>query len=252
MLNIVRQSQIQGLMAIDSATARHLGPVERVWLDHSNRVVYVSGLSGYVPLAQVASIDQHALSTYGHVVVEVPEGLYHLDETMVCEAGGLPIGWVNDVLFDWHTGDVLAYILAGQIADSFGEPVVLVPDDVMALTTESLTLREGAQTRLKRQSEGLPHVLSEKSQQVQQLVRVIGDRLHHLIAPHDRPEVVHVKVREVSDEMAATGHHDHHTLQEATAYLHEQWDSLQQNIERSSHRAKAALDDAWHHLTGKH
>jgi hypothetical protein len=65
----------------------------------------------------------------------------------------------------------------------------------------------------------------------------------------DKPEVVRVKIKAVSDEIAASGHHDHHALTEAIDFLHDQWESLQHNISRARDRAKTALASAWKHLT---
>lgn len=251
MLNIVRRSQIQGLIAMDSSTISHLGEVEEVWLDATGKVTYLSGSAGYLPLEQVANISNTALSTYGRLDVDAPTNLRHLDQLEVQSSLGEPLGWVEDFLFDWHTGEIAAYILAGRLAESLGEYAVLYPEDVQEITVGHLVIREGAQDHLKPESEGLQGFLSEKSQQVQHLVKVIGDRVHHLISPQDRPEVVRVKVKAVSDEIAASNHHDHNALQEATAYLHEQWESLQESISRSGNRAKTALDSAWKHLTGK-
>jgi hypothetical protein len=62
---------------------------------------------------------------------------------------------------------------------------------------------------------------------------------------------VRVKIKTVSDELAASGEHDRHALKEATDYLHEQWHHLQQSISRAGSRTKAALDSAWRQLTGK-
>ncbi len=251
MLNIVRRSQIRGLMALDGSTLSHLGEVEEIWLDDAGRVAYLSGSAGYLPLGQVADVSNQALSTYGRLVMEAPADLQSLHQLAVHSALGEPLGWVEDFLFDWHTGEIVAYLLAGQIAESVGESVVLYPDDVAALTVEQIILQEGAEARLQPQSEGLKGFLSEKSQQVRHLVKMIGDRLHHLITPHDKPEVVRVKVKQVSDELATSGEHDHHALQEATSYLHEQWESLQHSISRAGERAKAAFDAAWKQLATK-
>ena len=251
MFNVVRRSQIQGLIAMDGSTISHLGEVEEVWLDETGKIVYLSGSVGYLPLEQVANISNKALSTYGRLIVDAPENLQTLSQLAVHSSMGEPLGWVEDFLFDWHTGEVAAYVLAGQIAESLGEYAVLYPEDVEEITIEHLIIRKGAEERLKPESEGLRGFLSEKSQQVQHLVKVIGDRVHHLISPHDHPEVVRVKVKDVSDEIAASGEHDHKALQEATTYLHEQWESLQESISRSGNRAKTALNSAWKHLTGK-
>jgi len=251
MLNVVRRSQVQGLIAMDSSTISHLGEIEEVWLDATGKVAYLAGSTGYLPLAQVSNISHQALSTYGRLVVDSPTDLQRLYQLVVQSSQGEPLGWVEDFLFNWHTGDIVAYILAGPLAESWGEPVVAYPEDVAEITLAYLQLDEGVQERLKPESEGLRGFLSEKSHQVQHLVKVMGDRLHHLITPHDKPEIVRVKVKQVSEELATSGEHDHHALQEATTYLHEQWESLQHSISRAGERAKVAFDAAWKHLTVK-
>lgn len=251
MLNIVRRSQIRGLIAMDGSTLAHLGSVEEVWLDQTGRVTFLSGSAGYLPLEQIAGVSQQALSTYGRLIVALPENLQPLYRRVVQSSLGEPLGWVEEFLFDWHTGDIAAYILAGQIAEALGESAVLYPDDVAEIAVDYVRMHEGAQDRLKPVSEGLRGYLTEKSHQVQHLVKVIGDRLHHLVSPHDSSDVVRVKVKQVSDELATSGDHDPKVLQEAAAFLHEQWESLQRSISRSSNRAQSALDNAWKHLTGK-
>ena len=116
------------------------------------------------------------------------------------------------------------------------------------IVVDRVILRAGGEAQLERE-EGLNGFLSEKSHQVRHLVRVMGDRLHDLVTPHDQPEVVRVKIKDVSNELAASGHHDHPTLQEATALLQEQWAHVQHTISRAGHRAKVALESAWRHLT---
>jgi sporulation protein YlmC with PRC-barrel domain len=251
MLNVVRCSQVQGLIALDGSTISYLGEIENVWLDNTGRVAYLSGNTGYLPLEQVANISNQAVSTYGHLIIDTPDHLQHLERIEVQSSGGDPLGWVEDFLFDWHTGEIAAYILAGQIAEPFGEPVTLYPEDVQQIAIEYLIIRDCAAEHLQPISEGLKGFLSEKSHQVQHLVKVIGDQLHDLVSPDDQPEVVHVKVKEVSDEIATTGDHDHNALQEATEFLHNQWENLQQNISRSSQRAQSALNSAWKNLITK-
>ena len=251
MINVVRYSQIVGLVTVDSSTSLRLGEVEEVWLDSSGRIAYLSGVAGYLPLEQVAGIGTSAVSTYGHLVVNAPMNLYRLHQLAVRSAVGEPLGWVEDYLFDWHTGEIVAYILAGEIADAFGERAVLLPKDVRAIASETLIIREDAKSRLSSEAEGLKGFLSEKSHQVRHLVQAIVDRLHDLISDRDRPEVVRVKIKMVSDELASSGEHDRHVLAEATDFLHEQWQHLRQSIGRAGSRAKVALDSAWKQLAGK-
>jgi uncharacterized protein YrrD len=249
MLNVVRYSQMVGLIVVDSTTSSRLGEVEDVWLDDSGRIAYISGVAGYLPLGQVARVGINTVSTYGQPTVSEPRHLHRLNRVVVQYVEGEPLGWIEDFLFDWHTGEITAYILAGAIADALGEPAILLPEDVEEIAAETVIIREGAKERLRREAEGFKGFLSEKSQQVKHLVQVMSDRLHDLIAPHDKPEVVRVKIKDVSDELATSGHHDHHMLKEATDFLHDQWGNLQHSISCASNRAKTALEFAWKQLT---
>jgi hypothetical protein len=253
MLNVVRRSQVHGLIAIDGATVTQLDRIEEVWLDSTGKVAYFSGSAGYLPLEQVADIGTTALSMYGRLMLEeAPIHLHSLARWDVQSSRGDPLGWIEDFLFDWHTGEVAAYILTGSISQPWGEPVAVLPEEVTAMTEGHLILNEGAQDQIKPATERLSGFLSEKSKQVQHLVSVFSERLHHLILPDDRPEVVRVKVNAVRDELAHSGeHHDYQALQEAADYLHEQWETLQQGISRSGSRAKAAVDAAWKYLREK-
>lgn len=251
MLATVRYSQIIGLIAVDSSTSSHLGEIEEVWFDRAGNIAYLSGSVGYFPLEQVSGVGTRAISTYGRFVVDAPIDLYRLHRQLVYSAGGEPVGWIEDFLFDWHTGKIVAYILAGKIAEELGGRAVLIPQEVRERSSEKVVMQEGAKERLKAESEGLKGFLSEKSQQVRHLVKEIADLLHHQIEPDEKPEVVRIKVKEASDELASAGESDLHALQEATEFLHAQWESLQQSINSAGSRAKAAFDSAWQHLTSK-
>ncbi|WP_414753982.1 photosystem reaction center subunit H [Anabaena sp. CCY 9910] len=252
MLNVVRRSQIIGWMAIDSSTANSLGELEEVWLDDSGRIAYFSGGETYLPVEKIAGVGMGAVSVYYPSVEDRPENLRCLHEITVESTLGEPLGWVEDFLFDWQTGKISAYIVAGEIADRFGSRSVLYPEDVEEIAIDKVIIREDVKHQLEAESEGLKGFFSEKSQQVQHLVHIIGvgvarrrHRLHHVISPSDKSEVVRVKIKEVSDEVAASTNHPHHALQEATEFLQEQWHSLQQSIARAGDRAKSSLDAAW-------
>lgn len=245
MLNVVRRSQIIGWIAIDSSTANSFGELEEVWLDDSGRIAYFSGGETYLPVEKIAGVGMGAVSVYYSPVEDTPENLRRLHEITVESTLGEKLGWVEDFLFDWQTGEIAAYIVAGKIAVPFGGRAVLYPEDVEEISTDKVIIREDVQDQLKGELEGLQGFLTEKSQQVQHLVNIIGDRLHHLISPSDKPEVVRVKIKEVSDEVATSTNHPHHALQEATEFLQEQWHSLQQSIARAGERAKSSLDAAW-------
>lgn len=245
MLNVVRRSQIIGWIAIDSSTANSFGEVEEVWLDDSGRIAYFSGGETYLPVEKIAGVGMGAVSIYYPPLMETPENLQRLHQITVESTLGENLGWVEDFLFDWQTGEIAAYIVAGEIAVPFGGRAVLYPEDVEEIAADKVIIGEDVREQLKGESEGLKGFLSEKSQQVQHLVHMIGDRLHHLITPNDKPEVVRVKIKEVSDEVAASTDRPHHVLEEATEFLQEQWHSLQQSIASAGERAKSALDAAW-------
>jgi len=251
MLNIIRYSQVIGLVAVDSSMNGHLGEVEEIWLDDAGRIKYFSSSEGYLPLEQVSGIGDRAVSTYGRLVMLRPGPLHRLHGLAVQSSMGEPLGRIDDFLFDWQTGQIAAYLLTGDIAAPFGGRAVLAPEDVREIVVERLTIRAGGEQQLTSEAGGLEGFLSEQSQQVRQLVRVMGDRLHDLITPEDRPEAVRVKIKQVSDELAGSDGNDRDALTAATQFLHDRWESLQQSISRTSHRTKAALESAWKQLTSK-
>ena len=121
MLSIIRYSQMIGLVAVDSSTAIHLGEVQDVWADEDECIVYLSCTQGYVPLVQVAGVSTQAVSTYGNLAISPPKTLRRLHQLAVHSSSHKPIGWVKDFLFDWHTGEIAAYVLAGNVAESIGD-----------------------------------------------------------------------------------------------------------------------------------
>lgn len=249
MLSVIRRSQVVGAIAIDSSTLTLLGKIEEVWLDGAHQVAYLSSRSGFVPLGQVADLDYHLLSTYGRLLVKPSSPLQPLYRLVIRSAAGEPLGWVEDFLFDWHTGEIVAYILAGQVVKKFGECAVLQPEDVAIISEKYLQLKGGAQNHLQPESIGIEGYLSEKSHEVQCLVKLFKARLSRLLTPSDRPEMLHAKITKVKDELAVSGQHNPHSLQEATAFLREHWESLQQYVNSSASRAKAALESAWRQIT---
>lgn len=249
MLNVIRYSQIIGLVAVDSSTTRHLGTVEDIWLDDAGRIAYLSSSEGYLPLEHISGIGDRAVSTYGQLVMLRPSHLHRVHGIAVWSAMGEQLGWIDDFLFDWQTGQVAAYLLAGEIAEPFGKRAVLYPEDVREIEIEGLTMRAGGEQRLTSEAEGIEGFLSEQSERVRQLVRIMSDRLEELIEPDDRPEAVRVKITAVSDELAGTERHDRHALAQATQFLHDRWESLQHSISRIGHRTKAALESAWKQTT---
>ena len=251
MMNVIRRSQIVGLIAIDGSTASKYDCIEEVWLDESGRVIYIGGSEGYTPIEQISMVGEDAVLSYSSSSFEPKNDLFHLNRMRVSYPTSDPFGWVEDFLFDWSTGEIAAYVIGGDIAEPFGGRAVLFPDDIETIDAEAIVVKEDAKDRLRSETEGLKGFISEKSQQVKHLVRKMGDRLSSLIHPQDEPEVVHVKIKEVSDELAESGKHDRDTLKEATEYLQNKWSDLQHSINRSSKRMQSALDSSWKKLTHK-
>lgn len=264
-MSVIRRSQLIGLMTMDGSTATKYDRVEEVWLDEDGRVVYLAGEEGYTPLEQVSVIGPDAVLTYSSNILmqslqrreppqraaslfEPTSNLRRLNRMQVSSSMSDPLGWVEDFLFDWETGDIAAYVLGGDIAEPFGGRAVLFPEDVEIIDAEAVIIKEGAKDHLQSEAEGLKGFLSEKSQQVKHLVKKMSNRLRSLVSAHDEPEVVRVKIREVSDELAA-GKHDKNALAEATEFVQDKWQDLQRSIERASKRTKSALDSAWKKLT---
>lgn len=250
MFNVIRRSQIVGLMAMDSSTATRYGSVEEVWIDDSGRVVYFASDAGYTPFEQVATIGPDALLTYSEVALTSPPSLRRLYRMAVRTPSlSTPLGWVEDFLFDWETGDIVAYILGGEIAAPFGGRAVLFPEDVDTIDAEAVVIKEDAKDRLKSESEGLKGFLSEKSQQVKNLVKRIGDRLAKLLSPQDSPEVVRLKIKEIGNELGQSGRHDKNALEEASEFLQDKWQDFQHSLSQTGKRMKRAIDAAWKELT---
>lgn len=253
MMNVIRRSQMIGLMAIDRSTATGYGRIDEVWVDESGRVSYFSSDQGYVPLEEVAVVGPDAVLSYSDLGLDMPHNSFrqlHRVPIRISRASD-PVGWIEDFLFDWETGDIVAYILEGDITSPFGDRAVLFPDDVEVIDTDAVVIREGGKDRLKSEAEGLKGFLSEKSQQVKHFVKRMRDRAQSLIKPDDKPETVRVKIKQVSDELTASGKHDHHAVRKATEFLQEQWQQLQHRAAKAGTRMKKAFDQAWQRLTKK-
>ena len=251
MMNVIRRSQIIGLMAMDGSTATEYDRIEEVWLDEQGRVVYLAGEREYTPLGQVSVIGPDAVLTYSSNFFEPPSNLLRLKQMRVNSPTSDLLGWVEDFLFDWETGDIAAYVLSGDIAESFGGRAVLYPDDIETIDAEAIVIKEEAKNRLKSEAEGLKGFISEKSQRVKHLVQKMINQLRDSIHPQDEPEVVHVRIQEVSDELADSGKHDRDELTEATKFLQDKWSDLQQSISRTRQRMNSALESSWKKLTHK-
>ncbi|MEM8829736.1 MAG: photosystem reaction center subunit H [Cyanobacteria bacterium P01_G01_bin.19] len=251
MMNVIRRSQIIGLITMDGSTASKYDCVEEVWLDESGRVVYLAGKEGYTPLEQISVVGSDAVLTYSDRLFEPPSNLLHLNQMQVSYPNSDPFGWIEDFLFDWSTGEITAYVLGGDIAKPFDGRAVLFPDDIETIDAEAITIKEEARNRIQSEVEGLKGFISEKSQQVKHLVQKMRGRLSSLIHPQDEPETIHIKIKEVSDELADSGKHDRDTLKEATEFLQDKWSELQHSIGQANRRMQTALDDSWQKLIHK-
>jgi len=248
MEQIVRRSQVVGLLAIDGSTATALGTVEEVWVDGQGRVRYFTSQQGYTPLEQISLIGPDALLTYSTVFDTPLTPISSLYRRTV-RIGNREVGWIEDFLFDWETGAIAAYILGGSIAEPWGGRAVLLPEDVEAIDVDAVVVKEDAPQRLQSEAEGLKNFWSEKSRQVKQLIQRMGDRLKALVSPQDPPEVVRVKVKQVRDELAKGGKFDLSLLDEAAEFLQQKWTTWQQRLSRAAQRMQAALQAAWEKLT---
>ncbi|MFS8802155.1 photosystem reaction center subunit H [Synechococcus sp. R6-5] len=248
MEQIIRRSQVVGLLALDGSTATALGTVEEIWVDPTGRVCYFTSQQGYTPLEQISLIGPDALLTYSTVFATPLTPISSLYRRTV-RIGNREVGWIEDFLFDWETGAIAAYILGGSIAEPWGGRAVLLPEDVEAIDVDAVVVKEDAPQRLKSEAEGLKNFWSEKSRQVKQLIQRMGDRLKALVSPQDPPEVVRVKVKQVRDELAKGGKFDLSLLDEAAEFLQHKWETWQHRLSRAAQRMQAALQAAWEKLT---
>ncbi|MEO1396927.1 MAG: photosystem reaction center subunit H [Cyanobacteria bacterium J06634_5] len=251
MVNIVRRSQLVGLNAMDCETAtRYNTTVQEVWIDSFGRVSYfTTAPHAYTPIEQVAVIGPDAVLTYTYETTQQPDNLFSLYQSPLGNKN--LFGWVEDFLFDWETGSIAAYVIEGDIASSVGGRAVVFPEDVEQISADVIVLKEGAENRLKSEAEGLKGFLSEKSQQVQRLVKQMGKRLQSLIDPDDEPEVVRVKIKQVSDGFSTSGRHDQTVLKEATEFVQDRWHDLHQSFNHAGNRMKTAVNNAWQRLAAK-
>ncbi|EDX83374.1 hypothetical protein S7335_554 [Synechococcus sp. PCC 7335] len=254
MLNLIRYSQMVDLVAIDSGTSEYLGPIRDVWVDDTGRIVYLSSDRGYIPLIQVAGVSTQAVSTRG-LLIQSPPLLHRLKKLPIAASTKDNLeefdGWVEDFLFDWQTGEVTHYILAGKIAKEIGDRAVLAAEKVKTITAKAVVVEDDAQANLQSEASGLRGFLSEKQCQVRQLVHELSDRLHHQISADDTPQVVHVKIKAAGDDIAATNHPNQHLLAEAINFLHDHWEILQRSVRQANSRTQQALSSTWKQLTTK-
>lgn len=154
MLNAVCHSQILGLVTVDSSTSSHLGKVEDVWVDRSGKVAYLSGCGGYLPLTQVAEVSTFGIAIAGSLLPESPANLYQLNHRVLQSRAGECLGWVEDFLFNWQSGEILSYVLSGDIARPFGGQTVVTAEEMQELAVLGIGIRTGASPHGLKQSQG--------------------------------------------------------------------------------------------------
>ena len=95
-MNVIRRSQIIGLVTMDGSSATEYDSIEEVWLDEEGRVVYLAGKEGYTPLEQISVVGPDAVLTYGDRLFEPPSNLLHLNRMQVNSTTSDHLGWVED------------------------------------------------------------------------------------------------------------------------------------------------------------
>jgi len=251
MINVIRRRQIVGLIIIEDEEMTPFDRVKEVWSDATRRVNYLACTQGYARLQQVSDVTPDTVFTYDRWLLEAPNNIYCLYRLAVDSPAGNTLGWIDDFLFDWQTGEIIAYIVAGVMAATFGERAVLLAEDVEAIDEGAILLKEGALNRLKSESEGLKGFLCEKSPQVRKLVKRISDRLDYLIYPNDKPEVIRHKIKTVRDELASDRHCDCNALAEAAIFVQQHWENIQPSLTQRKEWAKSSLETAWQEIIGK-
>jgi hypothetical protein len=78
-MNVIRRSQVIGLMAMDGSTASEYDCIEEVWLDESGRVIYLGGREGYIPIEQISIVGDDAVLTYSSSFLKPETNLFHIN-----------------------------------------------------------------------------------------------------------------------------------------------------------------------------
>ncbi|HIK27275.1 MAG: PRC-barrel domain-containing protein [Oscillatoriaceae bacterium SKW80] len=200
---------------------RSFQAVQRVWVDDSGKVNYIADSRGYIRLPDAIESDFERLHELYHMGIFSPQGER--------------LGWVEDFLFDWNTGNIAAYIIGGNMAAPFGGRAVLYPEDVEVIDAEAVVVKEGAQlSRFEKESQGLQSFLSATSRTVENLVKTVSERFKSLFSPQGKSQVIRVKIKQEGNAS--------NSLPKATNFLLSHWQSLTDKFQR-------ALQAAWKELT---
>jgi uncharacterized protein YrrD len=250
MITVIRHSQAVKLKIRDGETGSIVDRIVNVWLDRTGRVAYLALTKGYIRLQQITSIDAN-IAVCDRWLVNAPVNLIDLHCLAIRSLSGDYLGWIEDFLFDWQTGEISAYIIAGELAADFGGRAVLFPQHIAAFNADSITLKTGANERLESESIGMQGFLCEKSQLVRNLVKSLSDRACNMIFSNDPPELVRLKIEIVSNTIAIDDRIDRLALIEATQFVQQHWKILQESLNRSRNWATAALESAWKDIISK-
>jgi sporulation protein YlmC with PRC-barrel domain len=248
MLNLIRRSQVVGLMTIEKENNTFLDRVKEVWSDPTGRVAYLSCTKGYARLQQVTETASNAIYTCDRWrSVKTPSNLRCLHRLNVYSLRREYVGWVKDFIFDWQTGEIKAYILAGKITGRcrFNRKVVLLPEDVEVMEANGIVIKHNAQKRIKSASEGLKGFLCEKSPQVQKLVKYMSDRLYPYISVEDRSDVISFKIYLFANELSLDPTYNRHELFKATEFVQKYWKDIAYSLNHSKEVAQSSLEEAW-------
>jgi uncharacterized protein YrrD len=250
MITVIRHSQAVKLKIRDNETGLIVDRIVDVWLDRTKRVAYLSSIEGYIRLQQITSIEAN-IAVGDRWLVNAPVNLINLHCLTIRSSSQEYLGWIEDFLFDWQTGEIVAYIIAGDIAADFGGRAVLFPQDIAAINADSIILKTDANERLQSESIGMQSFLCDKSQQVKNLVKSLGTRACNMIFSSDPPDMVRLKIEIVSNTMAIDDRCDRLALIEATQFVQQYWQILQESLNRSHNWATAALETAWKEIISK-
>lgn len=200
---------------------RSFQTVQKVWVDDSGKVNYIADSRGYIRVPDAIESDFERL-----------QELYHMN---IFSPQGERLGWVENFLFDWNTGNIAAYIIGGDMAAPFGGRAVLYPEDVEVIDAEAVIVKEGAQlSRFEKESQGWQSFLSATSQTLENLVKTTGERIKSLFSPQGKSQVIRVKIKQ--------GGNTSNPLPKAADFLVSHWENLTDKVQR-------ALQAAWKELT---
>ncbi len=70
----------------------------------------------------------------------------------------------------WETGDIVAYVLGGEIASPFNDRAVLFPNDIEVIDTDAVVIKKEATAFLRDKWEDLQHRASQTGKRIKKVV----------------------------------------------------------------------------------